>query len=83
MFRFLYRNDVGDLLTPAQQQKRLLEWMEGKSARAKEIIKLYNKGGPSFRRSAGTVGGRYSFAKALEARAVGASGGDFNEKEIC
>ena len=80
LFRFLYRNDVGDLLTPAQQQRRLLEWMEGKSARAKEIIKLYNKGGPSFRRSAGTVGGRYSFAKALEARAVGASGGDFNEK---
>lgn len=53
--------------------------MLGESNEAKEIIASYNRGGPSFRRSAGTVGGRYSFAKALEARTVGASGGDFSE----
>lgn len=79
LFKFLYRNNTGELLTPAQQQKKLQEWMLGESNEAKEIIASYNRGGPSFRRSAGTVGGRYSFAKALEARTVGASGGDFSE----
>ena len=80
LFKFLYRSDGGALLTPKQQQARLQEWMLGESDKVKSIIKLYNKGGPSFRRSAGTVGGRYSFAKALEARAVQAGGGTFSEK---
>ena len=80
LFKFLYRSDGGALLTPKQQQARLQEWMLGESDKVKAIIKLYNKGGPSFRRSAGTVGGRYSFAKALEARAIQAGGGTFSEK---
>lgn len=79
LFKFLYRSDSGELLTKQQQQQRLQEWMEGSSDAVKEIIKSYNRGGPQFRRAAGSVGGRYTFAKALEARAVGAAGGDFNE----
>ena len=75
LFKFLFFKKT----TPEARQKALREWVKGESDEAKAVIEEYAKGGPNYERVVDTAGGRYVYAKQLEARLQQASGGAFDQ----
>ena len=80
----LYQDDLFDLLfknksNPKARQNALKEWVEGKSDKAKAVIEEYAKGGTRYEDVMSTAGGRYAYAKSIEARLQQAAGGAFDE----
>ena len=80
----IYQDDLFDLLyknknNPKAKQNALKEWVQGKSPKAKAVIEEYAKGGTRYEDVMSTAGGRYAYAKSLEARLHQAAGGAFDE----
>jgi len=75
LFNFMYRGAN----TQKQRQLRLEEFVKGETNRAKDIIEEYGKGGPTYVERMSTAGGRYSYAKSIEARVHQVSGGSFDQ----
>ena len=80
----LYQDDLFTLLfknksNPKARQNALKEWVEGKSQKAKAVIEEYAKGGQRYEDVMSTAGGRYAYAKSIEARLHQAAGGAFDE----
>ena len=80
----IYQDDLFTLLfrgknNPVAREKVLKEWVEGKTPRAKAVIEEYAKGGQRYEDIMTTAGGRYVYAKSLEARLQQVAGGAFDE----
>ena len=81
LFKFLFRGADGEALSDAGQQRRLQEWINGKSEEVQSIMRAYQKGGPSYRRAVQGAGGRFAMADAIKARLTGHAGGVFDENK--
>ena len=80
----IYQDDLFKILffkktTPEARQKALREWIKGESDEVKEVIAEYAKGGQNYEDVVSTAGGRYVYAKQLEARLQQVSGGAFDQ----
>ena len=80
----LYQDDLFDLLfknksNPKARQNALEDWVKGQSPKAKAVIEEYAKGGTRYEDVMSTAGGRYAYAKSIEARLHQAAGGAFDE----
>lgn len=80
----IYQDDLFQLLfknknNPKARQNALKEWVEGKSPKAKAVIEEYAKGGERYEDVMSVAGGRYAYAKSIEARLHQAAGGAFDE----
>ena len=75
LFKFLFFKKT----TPEARQKALRDWVKGESEEAKAVIEEYAKGGQRYEDVVNTAGGRYVYAKQLEARLQQASGGAFDQ----
>ena len=80
----IYQDDLYELLfkgknNPVARQNKLKEWVKGESPAAKKVIEEYAKGGSRYEDIMQTAGGRYVYAKSVEARLQQVAGGAFDE----